>query len=133
MRRKVSQSGAAQHPSQLLPQPDPCNKTHRPPSVFHSPTHQAPTPAPRTFFSQLSSWTSAPSSWELNYIQPFSINELRLLQTGGRVAPSTSSFSSLAVAAPSFGYLCHKPFLSHPTFSSLPMLDSIQSQTEFSF
>ena len=49
------------------------------------------------------------------------INELQLLQTGGRVAPSTA-FSSLAVAAPSFGYLCHKPFLpflSHPTFSSL--------------
>ena len=30
LRRKVSQSGAAQHPSQLLPQPDTCNKTHRP-------------------------------------------------------------------------------------------------------
>ena len=68
---------------------------------------------------EVSSWTSAPSSWWLNYIQPFSINELWLLQTGGWVAPSTSSFSSLAVAAPSFGYLCHKPFLSHPTFSSL--------------
>lgn len=43
LRRKVSQSGAARHPSQLLPQPDPCNKTHRHPlRLFILPTARPP-------------------------------------------------------------------------------------------